>query len=276
MVQARHDLSLHRLHHAWTFPGFLHRRVAPCNETAKKLAANSASYGDMAVPSFLFCPNSEATMALLMNHMRVCLLLLSISHGLGLSVKSSAFLGHSLVDPSSTTRSTLTNDVPTGSSRCNLLVMRKQKASDRRTRRRQRGILTQEEVGPLTVTDSPMKVVGPWRGKAIQPNIVVGSSSSTTKTGGRGRSRKRSTLYNSLSFYHSKFLTLLTHEYQVEVSQTRVGLDDTLDVARIFFLCRESFIKPCTPCNRSNETAKSHPFISLLVTHYPPGRRSAE
>jgi hypothetical protein len=36
---------------------------------------------------------------------------------------------------------------------------------------------------------------------------------------GRGRSRKRLTLYNSLASYHTKFLRLLTVEYQAEVSQ---------------------------------------------------------
>ena len=203
----------------------------------------------MAVPSFLFRPNSDATMTVRTSHLRLCLLLFNVANGLGLSFKSSAFLGQSLADQS-TTRSALSDDAPMGSSgsRSNsraLLVMRKQKASDRRTRRRQRGILTQEEeLGPLTVTDSPMKVVGPWRGKAVQPNAVaVGAPSSAAKSGGRGRSRKRSNLYNGLSFYHNKFLTLLTHEYQVEVSHMHIGLGcATMEVGRICLSASRIFI----------------------------------
>ena len=63
-----------------------------------------------------------------------------------------------------------------------------------------------------TITTVPMTQ---WnyksRGNARQPQIRK------EKSGGRGRSRKRSTLYHSLSSYHSKYLNLLTAEYKAEV-----------------------------------------------------------
>ena len=95
------------------------------------------------------------------------------------------------------------------------LTMRKQKASDRRTRRLQRGgdDIAQDMINQSlqrTITSMPMTQ---WnyksRGNVQQP--------SKEKSGGRGRSRKRSTLYHSLSSYHSKFLNLLTAEYKAEV-----------------------------------------------------------
>lgn len=63
-----------------------------------------------------------------------------------------------------------------------------------------------------TITSSPMDATGSWNFKrqGIEPI--------REKTGGRGRSRKRATLYNSLSSYHNKFLRLLTDEYTHEVS----------------------------------------------------------
>ena len=98
------------------------------------------------------------------------------------------------------------------------LYMRKQKASDRRTRRLQRG--SDEIVQDMilenlknTMTSSPMESVGVWNEKGGSI-----SAPSKEKTGGRGRSRKRATLYNSLSTYHNKFFTLLTEEYRAEVS----------------------------------------------------------
>jgi hypothetical protein len=94
-------------------------------------------------------------------------------------------------------------------------TMRKQKASDRRTRRMQRGAedlaqgLIRENL-QQTITSSPMDLSN-WGGKQkmIQPI--------KEKTGGRGRSRKRATLYHSLSSYHNTFLGLLTEEYKAEV-----------------------------------------------------------
>jgi hypothetical protein len=104
------------------------------------------------------------------------------------------------------------------SSRLSSLSMRKQKASDRRTRRLQRG---GEELAQglilenlrNTITSSPMELAGAWSQKR-----GGFPSQAREKTGGRGRSRKRATLYNSLSSYHNKFFTLLTAEYDAEVS----------------------------------------------------------
>ena len=101
------------------------------------------------------------------------------------------------------------------------LTMRKQKASDRRTRRMQRGgdDIAQDMINESlqrTITTVPMTQ---WnyksRGNARQPLIKE-------KTGGRGRSRKRSTLYHSLSSYHSKYFNLLTAEYKAEVRRRRI------------------------------------------------------
>lgn len=105
--------------------------------------------------------------------------------------------------------------------------MRKQKASDRRTRRMQRGSeeivqdLIRDNLLRESVTSSPMASAGPWnqkrKGEHQDPNSVVLKE----KTGGRGRSRKRSVLYTSLSSYHNKFLQLLTAEYLAEVGTFR-------------------------------------------------------
>lgn len=99
------------------------------------------------------------------------------------------------------------------------LSMRKQKASDRRTRRLQRGgeEVTQDLIRENlrnTITSSPMELTGAWNQKQ-----GGGFPSQMAKTGGRGRSRKRASLYNSLSSYHNKFFTLLTAEYQAEVRE---------------------------------------------------------
>lgn len=104
------------------------------------------------------------------------------------------------------------------------ITMRKQKASDRRTRRMQRGgeELTQERIREnlsrreVTITSSPMKEKGEWKLKR-QGELTVAQ----IKAGGRGRSRKRSLLYNSLSLYHNKFFNFLTTEYKAEVSQKK-------------------------------------------------------
>jgi hypothetical protein len=101
------------------------------------------------------------------------------------------------------------------------ITMRKQKASDRRTRRMQRGgEEVQERIREnlsrreLTITSSPMTRKGDWKLRRQGEPIDA-----QTKTGGRGRSRKRSLLYNSLSLYHNKFLNFLTTEYKAEVRQ---------------------------------------------------------
>jgi hypothetical protein len=101
------------------------------------------------------------------------------------------------------------------------LFMRKQKASDRRTRRLQRGdeddtaqVLLTKSLTEKTITSSPM-ADAPWNFKSRGNQL----QQIQQQPGGRGRSRKRSTLYNSLSSYHQKYLNLLTFEYQAEVRE---------------------------------------------------------
>ena len=105
----------------------------------------------------------------------------------------------------------------------NDITMRKQKASDRRTRRMQRGgrEMTEDRIKEnlsrqeVTITSSPMTKKGYWKLRR-QGDL----SEAQIKAGGRGRSRKRSLLYNSLSSYHNKFLNFLTSEYKIEVSES--------------------------------------------------------
>lgn len=134
---------------------------------------------------------------------------------------------------------------------------RKQKASDRRTRRMQRGgvdppvaIDLERAVGSLTkknnnnydsvdmtLTVSPMQQAGQWNQKRITssgsnsvstsnsnrnsfpPTMAAAAAAAVSTTRGRSRSRslKRSQLYSSLATYQDKFLRLLTDEYRVEV-----------------------------------------------------------
>ena len=98
----------------------------------------------------------------------------------------------------------------------NELTMRKQKASDKRTRRMQRNkvLIESSETQPLTAGSSlvtPM-TKGAWTHKTVVKNQFA------QKTGGRGRSRKRSIVYSNLSSYHNQFLELLTTEFIAEVS----------------------------------------------------------
>ena len=101
------------------------------------------------------------------------------------------------------------------------LVMRKQKASDKRTRRRQKGLVeVDDDFEKGVMTQSPMQERGVWKEK--KKVTASRSALAPSPTGGRGRSRKRSNLYASLSFYHDKYLKLLTQEYKAEVR--RLGL----------------------------------------------------
>lgn len=107
------------------------------------------------------------------------------------------------------------------------LVMRKQKASDKRTSRLQKGLteisslssISNESSKPAfphlgAITASPM-ATATWDYKSIDPMI-----SSTKDTAGRGRARKRAQVYSGLAAYHSEFLNLLTAEYRAEVSNS--------------------------------------------------------
>ena len=98
------------------------------------------------------------------------------------------------------------------------ITMRKQKAGDRRTRRRQRGE-TASELAPVvaTVTTNPM-MGAVWKSKSMIAGSPRTNVATPATTGGRGRSRKRTTLYQTLQHYHSSFLTPLSAEYEAEVS----------------------------------------------------------
>ncbi len=102
------------------------------------------------------------------------------------------------------------------------ITMRKQKASDRRTRRMQRSSQLLENTeslssrpgnGPLT----PMST-GEWKHKSLSSSRSLLGNTNTDTSGGRGRSRKRSALYSNLASYHTQFLELLTAEFLAEVS----------------------------------------------------------
>lgn len=139
--------------------------------------------------------NRTTAMLCIMTMMKAFLLMALLApHGI---TSYSSFHGHSLQQ-----------GIQNGGS----IFMRKQKASDKRTSRLQRG---EEEVvtNTETVTTSPMQTAQ-WEHK----KTVTASFPLPVKTGGRNRSRKRSALYNSLSSYHTHFLQLLTAEYKAEVS----------------------------------------------------------
>lgn len=117
------------------------------------------------------------------------------------------------------------------------LVMRKQKASDRRTARMQRGnvdngsLFTPPSLATATqiLTSTPM-TNSEWKHKTVDVKSSrvgindddddddVTTVASAGGGGGRGRARKRLKLYNSLASYHSTFLELISEEYQMEVS----------------------------------------------------------
>jgi hypothetical protein len=106
------------------------------------------------------------------------------------------------------------------------IVMRKQKASDKRTSRLQKGLegeylssffaistkgSTPSPRNTGVVTSSPM-ATSMWDYKTIDPISI------NKESAGRGRARKRAQFYSSLAAYHSEFLNLLTEEYRAEVS----------------------------------------------------------
>jgi len=104
------------------------------------------------------------------------------------------------------------------------LFMRKQKASDRRTRRRQRGDDLQElQPAAATTTATSTFTVSPmagatWKHKQQQVAAANAVSQVAKQKSSRGRSRKRTALYQSLAHYQNHFLQQLTAEYQAEVS----------------------------------------------------------
>ena len=110
------------------------------------------------------------------------------------------------------------------------ITMRKQKASDRRTRRMQQGDISQSTSSFVassssnqspsdskSLVRSPYETVGEWKHKRVSFNAdTVGRDKK--KKSGRGRSQKRSYTYLALSSYHSLFYRLLEDEFRAEVS----------------------------------------------------------
>ena len=110
--------------------------------------------------------------------------------------------------------------------------MRKQKASNKRTARRQRGNIDEATTTftppSLSTSSSTTQILNSspmtksqWKHKKIEmraAGIDTNNSAAATQTGGgRGRARKRLKLYNSLASYHSTFLELISQEFQMEV-----------------------------------------------------------
>jgi len=111
------------------------------------------------------------------------------------------------------------------------ITMRKQKASDRRTRRMQQGDISQSTSSFVassssnqspsdskSLVRSPYETVGEWKHKRVSFNAdTVGRDKK--KKSGRGRSQKRSYTYLALSSYHSLFYRLLEDEFRAEESE---------------------------------------------------------
>jgi hypothetical protein len=92
---------------------------------------------------------------------------------------------------------------------------KQQSSASMSTMERQAPSLLQQQL-QATGAGAAQSVYGNMGDYASTPNTST-AAPARKRTPGRGRSRKRSTLYNSLAFYHNKFLILLTDEYQAEV-----------------------------------------------------------
>ena len=124
------------------------------------------------------------------------------------------------------------------SSRLSSLVMRKQKASDKRTRRLQREGRNSDDdnLGSSSFTNPhgpsfPKRIRSPMADSAWSQRSMLSPKARITK--GRGRSRKRTNKYESLSTYHAEFLNLLTAEYLAEV-RIDSGPDSFLLLSKFF------------------------------------------
>ncbi len=138
---------------------------------------------------------------------------LAICTALSFSPQSTQFCGKSLI----TSCPRQSSSRISGTS---VITMRKQKASNKRTRRLQReGKDGTDDISSLSsITSSPLAtpiITNSWNYKALHSRSIQTSANTNEK--GRGRSRKRSLLYNSLSSYHSHFLKLITDEFLAEV-----------------------------------------------------------
>ncbi|KAL9188266.1 hypothetical protein ACHAXT_006644 [Thalassiosira profunda] len=116
------------------------------------------------------------------------------------------------------------------------LEMRKQKASDKRTARMQRGKV---DAGDATFTPPPLSSStqilssspmskSQWKHKKVELRAGGKYQNGSGNAGGRGRARKRLKLYNSLASYHSTFLELISEEYQMEEAEVINRLESSI------------------------------------------------
>ena len=198
-------------------------RPQSINKTGPWSARGSSCRG-VSLSNFRFAMSSGAVFLVL------SIALSAISLSWGLSFSSSSFHGTRVIHSPTMNN----NQAAAGISN---LVMRKQKASDKRTARRQRGIIDDNNSNadgtatftppPLSTSSSATQILNSspmtksqWKDKKIEMRAAgVGGNNNVNNGGGRGRARKRLKLYNSLASYHSTFLELISEEYQMEVSQ---------------------------------------------------------
>ncbi len=132
------------------------------------------------------------------------------SHSLSLRLHSSQFLGNNV--------NSFSKENEKSSNRM-IITMRKQKASNKRTTRLQRGDDDNSQVSTMDFLSSLVTPTSTssWNYKSVSSPALLKNVSNLNEKG-RGRSRKRSQYYNSLSAYHTHFLDLITAEFLAEVS----------------------------------------------------------
>jgi len=142
----------------------------------------------------------------------------------------SSFHGSRIIHPMTQSRRPLTSGASS-------LVMRKQKASDKRTARLQRGQLDNDSFTPppLSISSSTTQILSStpmsktqWKHKKIELRSRGEKVDNSMMSGGRGRARKRLKLYNSLASYHSTFSNLISEEYQVEEAEVIQRLEASI------------------------------------------------
>uniref|UniRef100_A0A7S2KQ23 AAA+ ATPase domain-containing protein n=1 Tax=Skeletonema marinoi TaxID=267567 RepID=A0A7S2KQ23_9STRA len=142
----------------------------------------------------------------------------------------SSFHGSRIIHPMTQSSRPLTSGASS-------LVMRKQKASDKRTARLQRGQLDNDSFTPppLSISSSTTQILSStpmsktqWKHKKIELRSRGEKVDNSMMSGGRGRARKRLKLYNSLASYHSTFSNLISEEYQVEEAEVIQRLEASI------------------------------------------------
>ena len=162
-------------------------------------------------------------------HARMIHFILSITmFPISVVALSSSFHGSRIISPMPTMHNSRLSTTGVSS-----LVMRKQKASDKRTARLQRGQLDSDTFTPpplsssTTILSSTPMSKSQWKQKKIELRSR-GDKVGNSMSGGRGRARKRLKLYNSLASYHSTFSSLISEEYQVEESEVIQRLEASI------------------------------------------------